>query len=242
MAGLAAAAGGAGRAAIGVSDPGASRRSAPDARAGRGRVIAIVGAESTGKSVLAQALAGALVRAQHDAVAVDEVLRAFCDAAGRTPRRDEQRAIAEEQAVRIDAAAARHAIVVADTTPLMIAVYSDLVFADTSLYAHAEQRQRGYDLTLLTALDLPWQADGLMRDGAHVRAPVDARLRAALARANVEPALVSGQADARLASALAAVRRSLAPRRTGAAGGWVCAECGDPACERHLLAGLRPAP
>jgi nicotinamide riboside kinase len=214
---------------------------APGGPVRRGRVIAIVGAESTGKTTLAHRLADALRRAQHDAVAVDEGLRAFCDAHGRTPRRDEQRAIAGEQAGCIEAAAARHAIVVADTTPLMTAVYSDLVFGDAGLYAEAEQWQRRCDVTLLTALDLPWQPDGLQRDGPHVRAPVDARLRAALARAHVEHAVVSGQADARLASALAAVRRALAPRTVGA-WRWTCAECGDPACERHLLAGLRAAP
>ena len=63
----------------------------------------------------------------------------------------------------------------------MIAVYSDFVFGDTSLYESALAAQRRCDLTLLTALDLPWQADGLQRDGAHVREPVDALLRAALA-------------------------------------------------------------
>ena len=57
----------------------------------------------------------------------------------------------------------------ADTTALMIAVYSDLVFADTGLYDDALAAQRRVDLTLVTALDLPWLADGLMRDGAHVR-------------------------------------------------------------------------
>ena len=35
-------------------------------------------------------------------------------------------------------------------------------------------------LTLLTALDLPWVADGLQRDGPHVQAPIDATIRLAL--------------------------------------------------------------
>jgi hypothetical protein len=81
----------------------------------------------------------------------------------------------------------------------MIAVYSDLVFGDTSLYAAAEAEQRRYGLTLLTALDLPWQADGLQRDGPHVREPVDRQLRAALARAGIafEPVSGSGSGAAR---------------------------------------------
>ncbi len=94
----------------------------------------------------------------------------------------------------------------------MIAVYSDLVFGDTSLYAAAEAEQRRYGLTLLTALDLPWQADGLQRDGPHVREPVDRRIRAALARAGVAFEPVSGGGSARLEAALAAVARALAAR------------------------------
>jgi nicotinamide riboside kinase len=175
----------------------------------RGRVIAIVGAESTGKSTLARALAQALREAGHDAVAVGEALRDFCDRERRTPRRDEQLAIAAEQTRLIDAAARKHAIVVADTTALMIAVYSDLVFGDTDLYATAEAVQCGYAITLVTALDLPWQADGLQRDGPHVRAPVDERLRAALARARVDSTTIAGVGAARLDAALATVRPAL---------------------------------
>ena len=56
---------------------------------------------------------------------VDEYLREFCDRARPHAARDEQRRIAAEQTRRIDAAAATHDVVVADTTALMIAVYSD---------------------------------------------------------------------------------------------------------------------
>ena len=54
--------------------------------------------------------------------------------------RDEQAALAALQSERIDAAAASADVVVADTSALMIAVYSELVFGDTSLYADALAR------------------------------------------------------------------------------------------------------
>ena len=200
-----------------------------------GFVVAVLGAESTGKTTLALGLAAALRARGRDAVAIDEALRIFCDRAGRTPREDEQAALARAQTERVAAAAAAHALVVADTTALMTAVYSDLVFGDTSLYAEAEAVQRGYGLTLLTALDLPWQADGLQRDGPHVREPVDIKVRAALARASVHHAVVAGRGQARLAAALAAVDRALAPPAESPRWRWTCAECGDPDCERHVL-------
>jgi nicotinamide riboside kinase len=207
-----------------------------------GFVVAIVGAESSGKTTLAAQLRDALATEGRRVALVSETLREFCERAGRTPVESEQAGIAAEQTRRIAAAAATHDIVIADTTALMIAVYSELVFGDTSLYDSAQQAHRRCDLTLLTALDLPWQADGLMRDGPHVREPVDALLRAALLRAGVAHAVVSGSGVDRLRTALNATHHALGvpPAGTNAAGTdrawhWVCERCGDADCERHLL-------
>ncbi len=184
--------------------------------ASHGRVIAIVGAESTGKTTLAAALHERLAAEGRRVALVAEVLREFCAHHGRTPRSDEQAAIAAEQTRRIEAAAQVHDIVVADTTALMIAVYSDYVFGDRSLYEQSERdHARLVSFTLLTALDLPWQADGVQRDGPHVRGPVDALVRAALLRSGVNHAVVTGSGVARHDTAHASVRRALtATRRT----------------------------
>jgi len=215
--------------------------------------IAIVGAESTGKSALAQALADALDREFGlRCVVVDEYLREWCVQHARTPRSDEQMGIAREHARRIAAAATFPDVdvVLCDTTPLMVAVYSDLLFDDHSLEPAARDCQRTMDATLLTSLDLPWVADGLQRDGPHVRGPVDARVRARLNEAGTTWSLVSGSGPARVASALEALRpvlrqRAQGPdeprlfsRLVGAQSGpprprWVCERCDDPACE-HL--------
>jgi nicotinamide riboside kinase len=210
---------------------------------GRAFVIALLGAESTGKTTLAGRLSGVLAaRGRRNVVQVAEYLREFCDRHERTPRRDEQAGIAAEQTARIAAAAAGHEIVIADTTALMIAVYSDQVFGDTSLYPQAEADHRRCDLTLLTALDLPWQADGLQRDGEQVRAPVDAKVRAALARAGCGYSVISGSGPARLAAALASVLAAIEPPAAATRTRrwqWHCERCGDAACERH---GLLPRP
>jgi len=202
-------------------------------------VIALLGAESTGKTVLAGALAAALATPARRVAVVPEYLREFCDRHGRTPRPEEQAHIAAEQTRRIDAAAQSFEIVVADTTALMIAVYSDHVFGDTGLYASALAEHARCDLTLLTALDLPWQADGLQRDGPHVREPVDAAVRHALGGAGLGYSVVSGHGAARLEAALACVQRALAPppAETDSTKRWQwhCERCGDTACERHAL-------
>ena len=206
-------------------------------------VIALLGAESTGKTALAGALFTALTAwpgepARRVAV-VAEYLREFCDLHGRTPRREEQKHIAAEQTRRVAAAVQDHDIVIADTTAVMIAVYSEHVFGDASLYATALASHAQYDLTLLTALDLPWQADGLQRDGPHVREPVDAAVRSALTRANLGYSVVSGTGSARLEAALASVQRASMPPPADADSTkrwrWHCERCGDTACERHAL-------
>ena len=199
--------------------------------------VALLGAESTGKTALAAGIA-AHWRAQGLAVhAVGEYLREWCDREGRTPRPDEQMAIAQEQARRALQAPPGH-WVVADTTPLMIAIYSDMLFDDRSLYDFAQQHQQHYDLTLVTGLDLPWVADGLQRDGPHVREPVDTRLRAALTRAGVAYRVIYGQGDQRLKQALAAIDVNTARSNHSSAWRWACDKCSDPECEHRLFSAL----
>jgi nicotinamide riboside kinase len=213
-------------------------------------IIAVVGAECTGKSVLTPALA-ARIAAETGlrCASVAEYLREWCHERQRTPRIDEQAGIADEQQRRIDAAAATHDIVVADTTPLMTAVYSQFIFGDASLTASAVAAHRRCDATLLTALDIPWQADGVQRDGPHVREPVDALLRALMREHGIGWSVVSGQGTARVTSALDAATPLLA--RIAAPGSglftrlaqrdeaqparrWVCETCDVPDCEHAL--------
>ena len=211
-------------------------------------IIAILGAESTGKTTLAAALAAGLSSQGVPRVAwVPELLREWCAAQGRTPRRDEQAGILRAQNERIAAAAATHDVVVCDTTGLMTAVYSRLIFGDRSLDALAIAEHRGVALSLLTALDLPWVADGHQRDGPQVREPVDNTLRELLLAHALPFAVVGGQAEQRVANAMAAVAPLLRARsapRTGLFTGlesatdvtqrWHC-ECCVPEFERALM-------
>jgi nicotinamide riboside kinase len=158
-----------------------------------GRLVTLVGAECTGKSTLAEALA-----VHFHAGLVTEYLREWCDAHGRTPLQHEQAHIAAEQAARIEAAARRHALVFCDTTPLITALCSQHYFNDDSLLAPGLAFQRRCDLTLLCAPDLPWQADGIQRDGPAVRERFDARLRQACAQAGLAWTDIQGDWPARL--------------------------------------------
>lgn len=242
-------------------------------KAPRALCVAVLGAESTGKTTLASGLALALrarlatPRAHSGEPAgagktarpaglrtawVPEVLRQWCDEHGRTPQAHEQAAILLAQHAHIDAAARTHDVVVCDTTGLMTAVYSELIFGDCSLHTLAVSLHRRMAFSLLTALDLPWVADGHQRDGPQVQGPVDHAIRALLVQHALPFAVIGGSGPVRLQQGLAALGPALrlhaAPEVAAAAGlftrlqsgcvvagdPWRCECCGDAPYERAL--------
>jgi nicotinamide riboside kinase len=221
--------------------------------------IALLGAESTGKTQLARELAAHLQSNGENAVAVDEYLREWCEQHARTPRRGEQQHIANTQQTRIEAAANQATWVFADTTPLMTAIYSEFIFQDESLTQAALAYQTSFDLTLITGLDMLWQADGIQRDGEHVRAPVDALLRHHLQSAGITFEVIYGSGEQRITHALQAIGRLIpktsttnfiaAPAvNTPATDSndlkkwqWRCEKCSDPDCEHKLFRSLQLA-
>lgn len=168
-------------------------------------LVSIVGAECTGKTTLARALAERL-----PAIWIPERLREFVDAHGRTPTVSEQAGIVRDQVAReVDALerAARAGLrwVLCDSSPLVTAVYSMELFGDDTLLPMAVAHQRSYALTLWTGIDVDWQADGLQRDGPDARGAFHARLRAVLLAHRIEHRSLVGDAKTRLASAETAV-------------------------------------
>jgi nicotinamide riboside kinase len=206
--------------------------------------IALLGAESTGKSQLALALSARLQQSGLAVHRVDEYLREWCDKHQRTPRQDEQRDIVETQIARV-LTAPTGAVVIADTTPLMTAVYSQMLFNDDSLNALTMAHQAVYNVTLLTGLDVPWISDGLQRDGPHVREPVDAAVRHMLGLAGLPYQVVYGTGAQRLENALFCIGHQ-APdlakqlERPDPPARWSgpCETCGDGDCEHRLFTSL----
>lgn len=200
--------------------------------------IAILGAEGTGKTRLAQALCQSL-QVHVSTSLVPEFLREWCVLHERTPRPEDQRAIAEEQARRVQMEPSC-GFLISDTTALMTAVYSDVLFQDASLYPFALEQQRRFDLTLLTGLDLAWEADGIQRDGPHSQLPIDARLRQVLQAQGLPYAVVYGTGIHRTEAALQAIfqhQRTPVPQAEQT-WQWNCEKCSDAACEHRLFSRL----
>ena len=161
------------------------------------RRVAILGPASSGKTTLAAALAE-----RYGTVWVPEYLREFVDVRGRVPVAGDQFHIAGTQREREDAAAqGAGRYLFCDTAPLMTAVYSRHYFGgiDDQLARLADGHQRDYALTLVTAPDIPWVADGLQRECEEVSVIINRLLMEELTVRRVPYVLVSGDPEQRLA-------------------------------------------
>ncbi|TAG67215.1 MAG: nicotinamide-nucleotide adenylyltransferase [Burkholderiales bacterium] len=166
------------------------------------KLIAIVGAESTGKTSLARALAQ-----EFHSPWVPEYLRRFCDERGRTPYVHEQALILETQRIHEDvalqeAAATYAPLVICDTAPLMTAVYSEFIFGDVALYRRAIECHHRYAHTLLLCNDLLWLEDGFQRDGPQVRARIFDLIEANLESAGLSYSVIDGDGHTRTLNAM----------------------------------------
>jgi len=169
--------------------------------------IAILGAESTGKSTLAETLA-----ARQAAPWLPEYLREFVDVHGRVPREEDQAGIARTQRAREDLLAAQAALegrrlLFCDTAPLMTAVYSRIYWGRVDADLLAQEAAHDYALTLVAAPDdIPWVPDGLQRESPAVRQRVHDCLLAVLAQRGIAYTLLRGDLAQRVAQAEALLR------------------------------------
>jgi len=151
-----------------------------------------------------------------------EVLREFVVMRARVPRMDEQRQVMLDQVAREESlaievggtSAGARQVVIGDPAPAMTALYSDVYYGDDSLLGDAVQHVRQYDLVLWCRPDLPWIPDPGQRDGPEYRTLVDERIdsfvRDHLAPAGICVTELTGEAGARLATAVAAFHERMA--------------------------------
>lgn len=169
------------------------------------------GAESTGKSVLAQKLA-----AECAVPWVAEYGRAYAEAYGTDFTMADLLAIAagQDRAMRA-AAAGRPSLLILDTDPLMTAAWAHMLFGEAPDELLAYDKAEHY---LLFEADTPWLEDGTRMFGtAAERARFAAVSEDILVRAGVSWERVSGDWATREAMVRAAISR-LTGRRSAPAG------------------------
>ena len=161
------------------------------------------GAESTGKSTLAQTLAARL-----GCPLVPEYGRFWAETKGTAFTMDDLLEIARQQdrLMRLVCAGGRR-LVLLDTDPLMTAAWARMLFghAPDELLAYAKA-----ELYLVFAPDVPWVFDSTRFFGLHeARAQFAEIAEAILAETGVRHAAISGGWDEREAQARAAIAAAL---------------------------------
>lgn len=157
--------------------------------------VAILGAESTGKSTLAEALAQ-----RYQATWLPEYLREFVDTMGRVPFEQDQAVIAATQREREDAAAVQaNGYLFCDTTPLMTALYSIQYWGRVDPVTAALAQPHDYAHTFVTLPDSPWEPDGLMRESEEVRQHIHQCLLDELGKRGIPYVLLGGSLNERIA-------------------------------------------
>jgi nicotinamide riboside kinase/pterin-4a-carbinolamine dehydratase len=161
----------------------------------------LIGAEATGKTMLAQALAR-----RFGAVWSPEFARTYVDAVRRRLTAADVEPIARGQIVTEDAAAARATrLLVLDTDLVSTCVYSHHYYGFCPAWIEQAARARLGHLYLLHHADTPWAEDGNQREAPDRRHELSARFRETLRRWGAPTVDVRGSWEEREATAVAAI-------------------------------------
>jgi NadR type nicotinamide-nucleotide adenylyltransferase len=171
--------------------------------------VAIVGAESTGKTTLAEQLAR-----HYQTVWAPEYGRVYLDLKDSPCELEDISHIARghmEGEERLAREANR--VLILDTELIITTLWSEYFFSECPDWVRREASERSYDLYLLTANDVPWIADP-QRVGPESRDTFYERLRRELGWRGRRFAVVRGGYEQRLEQAIRAVD-SLFKNQTG---------------------------
>lgn len=167
------------------------------------RRVVLLGAESTWKTTLAQALAERFAT-----VWAPEYAREFLEARSEPLVQADMLPIARGQIAAEDRTArAANRVLICDTNLLATRLWWERYWGGRPEAIARLHVGRRYDLALLSATaGTPWVDDGL-RDSPHLRDWFQARYAEELARESTPFVLLEGSFEARLAAAIAAVER-----------------------------------
>lgn len=165
--------------------------------------IAIIGAESTGKSTLVKDLA-----AHFNTTYVEEYAREYFNTHDIDDYSIEvfdhiysQQILNEKEKIK-----SAHRLLFCDTTLITGKIWSEEVFGKTAEFIAEHLPKNNYDLYLVTENDLPWVADG-QRKNPHNRNELQNKNIELLRELKANYALVGGLNEKRLQNAVEIIRK-----------------------------------
>jgi len=166
--------------------------------------VAIVGPESTGKSVLSEKLA-----AYFQTEWAPEYARAYLESLGRPYTREDLAKIARGQlAVEDELIKKANRVLICDTNLVVIKIWSDVKYGECDRWIVEEMESRHYDLYLLTYIDLPWEYDPL-REHPDMREYLFEKYESVLKRMSAPFVVIEGDYVERFEKAKTAIERLL---------------------------------
>ncbi len=163
--------------------------------------VAIVGAESTGKTTIAEKLAN-----HFQTVWTPEFARGFLDEKGADCSIEDIHKIAKGQ-LRTEEEGAREAnkILFCDTDLMTTCIWSEYLFNECPAWIEEKSYEQKYDLTLLMNIDVPWVADP-QRPAPHLRAFFLDWFKCELEKRNRNYVLISGDYKERFKEVINLIR------------------------------------
>jgi NadR type nicotinamide-nucleotide adenylyltransferase len=163
--------------------------------------IVLIGAESTGKSTLAQALSG-----YYGEPWTAEYVRYYVDRIGRELNESDLEPIAIGQLAQEDCylkMACR--LILHDTNILSSIIYANYYFGRSIEWVNDDFLNRSYDLYLLCLPDIPWVPDPGQRESPQARAKLHQHFKDGLDQLQLPYITLSGSQTARFGEAIQAI-------------------------------------
>ena len=163
--------------------------------------VVVTGSECTGKTTLAKALAE-----HYETVWVPEFIRGFVIEKGGPPTYADVEPIARGQiALEDDLASEASKLLIHDTDLLSAVVYNRHYYGECPRWLEEVFSKRTADLYLLAGIDVPWVAEGWLRDRGDRREEMHELFRNALLERQLNFTEVRGGHRERLAEAVSAI-------------------------------------
>lgn len=162
------------------------------------KIIVITGAESTGKSVLTEALAN-----HFEVPFIPEIARGYVEKLNRKYNYRDVEQIAREQIGLLSRLSnTKVPFLFVDTWLIITKIWFEVVFKDVPEWIEKEIRQTKIDLFLICDTNLPWIPDPVRENGGENREILQKKYIEEIKRYHFKYNIVSGKDEKRLANAL----------------------------------------
>lgn len=167
--------------------------------------IVITGAESTGKTTLARALAN-----HYTENWTREFVREYVNTLDRALQRDDLETIARGQyALEDEKLEQARRLIIHDTNVLSSIIYARHYFNTKLDWVSKRFKKRNYSLYLLCMPDIPWEADSGQRESPQTREQLQRIFKAQLDSLKLPYLEIHGTKEERLKQAVTAINKLL---------------------------------